>query len=63
LQQAGAGFDLPLEDPELFHRALQFYLKMGNADFRDASRGAMAFASRFTSGADPTSATQALFTP
>jgi glycosyltransferase involved in cell wall biosynthesis len=62
LEQSNAGWDLPLDRPELFHAALQRCVAMTDTEFRAKSACARAFVHRFTSDADLLEANRALFT-
>lgn len=62
LASANAGFDLPLEEPERFRRAVEHYLALDDAEFRQGVRDAKAFVRKFSAEADPARATAALFT-
>jgi glycosyltransferase involved in cell wall biosynthesis len=62
LEQSNAGWDLPLDRPELFRAALQRCVAMTAEEFRTVSEGARSFVRRFTSEADLLGANRALFT-
>lgn len=62
LERLGAGWDLPLDRPELFRAALETCLAMEQQVFHVASSRSKAFAREFTAGErDPRSACRALF--
>ena len=62
LEQSNAGWDLPLDRPELFRAAIQKCVAMTDEEFRTTSASARFFVHKFTSDADLLSTNRALFT-
>lgn len=61
LEEANAGWDLPLDQPESFRQALAKCVAMDDAQFRAASISALAYVRRFTADANLRAANRALF--
>jgi len=63
LEQAGAGWDLPLESPERFRAALQRAVDMTNDEFLAASASARRFARDFSAAPEQIARSRAIFLP
>jgi glycosyltransferase involved in cell wall biosynthesis len=63
LEQSGAGWDLALEKPELFHAALERCVAMTNEEFQAASANARAVVRKLKTDPNLLAANRALFTP
>jgi glycosyltransferase involved in cell wall biosynthesis len=62
LEKSNAGWDLPLDRPELFRAVLQKCVSMTDEEFRTISASARLFVRKFASEADSLGASRALFT-
>jgi glycosyltransferase involved in cell wall biosynthesis len=63
LERSGAGWDLPLDQPQLFRAALDRCVSMTNEQFQLASSQARAFARDFADGQSLLAANRAVFAP